>query len=273
MSAAERPPHAVLVRSPEKFAATAVAAVLGRRAGTPALDFVGPVRRAWGLAARELPAAEAESLAAALTEAGQAAVAVPASLLEEPPAPVVVSKAELSGDGFDVVSGRENAAPERLSWTKLAALCAAAVEVRTSTTVIEGAGPRELAERTVRLGLSVATGLPLMKKKTETKRVVETKDRLLCVDLLFLEPARRMRIEARAFDFSVLGPKMTYAAESNFLVLLQELAARAPGALRGKGTRALLARRPSGESLYESMDDLAREELWLLTLASLRAAL
>jgi hypothetical protein len=273
MSEGTRPPQAVLVRSPEKFSATAVAAVLGRRAGAPALDFVGPARRAWGIAAASLPAADGESLAAALTEAGQTALAVPASLLEDPAAPILVGKAELSGDGFDVVSGRENAAPERLSWGKLAAVCAAAVEVRTSATVTEGGGPQEAAERAVRIGLTMVTGLPLMKKKTETKRVVETKDRALSVDLVFLEPSRRVRIDARAFDFSVLGAKMAYAAEANFLVLLEELTARAPAALRGKGTRALLARRPAADSLYESYDDLEREERWLLTLAALRAAL
>jgi len=34
----------------------------------------------------------------------------------------------------------------------------------------------------------------------------------------------------------------------------------------------LLARRPAAESLYESFDDLGREERWLATLTALRAA-
>ncbi|MBI3564319.1 MAG: hypothetical protein HY079_03885 [Elusimicrobia bacterium] len=267
-----RPPHAVLVRDPERFSPPAVAAVLGRRAGAPALDFAASARRAWGLVAESLPAADADSLAADLTAAGQPALAAPSSLLEDPPPPTAVGKCELAGDGFDLVSGRANAAPERLSWTKLAALCAGAVEERTAATVTEGGGPREAAERAVRLGLTMATGLPLMKGKTETKRVVERRERALVLDLLFLEPARRLRVDARSFDFSVLGPKMTYAAEPNFLALLEELCSRAPRALRGKGTRALLARRPAAESLYESYDDLSREERWLLTLSALRAA-
>lgn len=268
----DRPPHAVLVRDPERFAAPAVAAVLGRRAGAPALDFVASARRAWGLVAESLPAADAEALAADLTAAGQPALAAPSSLLEETPPPTTVAKCELSGDGFDLVSGRANAAPERFSWTKLAALCAGAVEERTTATVVEGGGPREATERAVRLGLTVATGLPLMKAKAETKRVVERVERALVLDLLFLEPSRRLRVDARSFDFSVLGPRMTYAAEPNFLALLEELGSRAPAARRGRGTRALLARQPAARSLYESYEDLAREERWLLTLAALRAA-
>jgi hypothetical protein len=268
----ERPPHAVLVRSPEKFSASAVAGVLGRRAKVPALDFAAPVRRAWGVAAESLPAADAEGLAAELTAAGQTALAVPFSLLEEPAPPVLVSKAELSSEGFEIVQGRANAVPERLPWTNLSAICAGGIEERSSKTVTE-TSPVEMGEQAVRLGLTMATGIPLMKSATQKQRVVETRDRSLALDLLFLEPSRRLRVDARAFDFSLLGSKMTYGAETNFLAFVEEMTARAPRALRGKGTRALLSRRPAGESLYESFDDLAREERWLLTLAALRAAL
>lgn len=273
MSGDPRPPHAVLARSPEKFSPTAVAAVLGRRAGAPALDFVQAAKRSWGIVAESLPADEADSLAKALDEAGQPALAAPTSLLETPPSPAVVLKAELSGDGFDVVAGRENLAPERHSWSRLAALCAAAVETRTTTTVAAGPDPAQSAERAVRLGLTLVTGIPLGKGKTEAKRVVETRDRRLVLDLVFWEPARRLRVEADAFDYSLLGAKMGYGAETNFRALLEELAARSPRALKGKGSRSILDRRPAAESLYESLDDLAREERWLLTLTALRAAL
>lgn len=271
MSETERPPHAVLIRAPAAFQPVAVAGVLARRAKAPALDFVAPARRAWGVAAESLPAEEAEALAADLTAAGQDALAVPASLLESPAEPVSVAKAELSAEGFDVVSARANAPAERLAWTRLAALCAAGLEERSSRTVSE-TSPVEMGEQAVRLGLTMATGIPMMKSAKKVERVVETRDRALTLDLIFLEPARRLRISARAFDFSLLGAKMGYGAEVNFLALVQELSERAPKALRSKGTRAFLARRPAAESLYESLDDLEREERWLQTLAALRAA-
>jgi hypothetical protein len=272
MTDGERPPHAVLVRAPDKFAPMAVAGVLAKRAKAPALDFVASARRAWGVVAESLPAAEAEALAKDLSAAGQEALAVPASLLETPAEPVSVSKAEFSAEGFDLVAGRAHAAPERLAWPRLAAICAAGIEERTSKTVTETAAV-EVGEQAVRLGLTMATGIPLMKSAKQTKRVVETRDRALILDLLFVEPARRLRIDPRAFDFSVLGAKMGYGAEVNFLALVEDLFARAPRALRGKGTRALLGRRPAAESFYESLDDLAREERWLLSLSTLRAAL
>jgi hypothetical protein len=272
MSADARPPHAVLVRAPAKFAPAAVAGVLARRAKAPALDFIAPARRAWGVVAEALPAEEAEILAQELTAAGQDALAAPASLLESPAEPVAVSKASLSAEGFEIVAARANALAERLAWTRLAAICAAGLEERTSRKVTETT-PVEMGEQAVRLGLTMATGIPLMKSAKKTEKIVETRDRALALDLIFLEPARRARIDARAFDFSLLGDKMGYGAEVNFLALVQELAARAPKALQGKGTRALLGRRPAAESLYESFDDLGREERWLQTLAALRAAL
>ena len=271
MNGGARPPHAVLLRSPGSFAPAAVASVLAKRAGVPVLDRVGCVRQSWGVIAESLPVEEAEDLAAALCAAGQEALCAPTTLLEEVPDPVSATKAELSPEGFDLVSGRENAPPQRLCWSRLAAICAAALEVRQTRMVTE-TPPGELAARAVRLGLTLATSLPLIKKSATTKRAVETRDRRLVLDLLFLEPSRRVRVDAADFDYSVLGPRMAYGAELNFLALLEDLAGKAASALRGKGTRALLARRPSAESLYESLDDLKREERWLSTLAALRAA-
>ena len=270
MSEGERPPHAVLLRSPEKFAPAPVAAVLAKMKKQPALDFVGPVKAHWGVIAESLPAAEADALAARLNEAGLAALAAPTTLLETPPAPVMVTKAELSGDGFDVVSGRANAAPERQSWSHLAVICAGGVEVKESKTITEKA-EMDIKEKAVRLGLTMATGIPMMGGKKEVTRVVETKDRALTLDLLFLNPARRLRIEARAFDYSMLGPKMAHAAEVNFGILVGEIASRAPSALRGKGTRGFVNK--TGDWRYDSLADLDREERWLLTLSALKAAL
>ena len=67
--------------------------------------------------------------------------------------------------------------------------------------------------------------------------------------------------------------RMRYGAELNFSALIEDLTSRAPKALRGRGTRAILGRRPSAETLYESVDDLGREERWLLSLSALNAVL
>ncbi len=269
MSGEPRPPHAAVLRRPEQFQPGAVAAVLARRAKAPALDFIGPARRNWGVIAEALPAEEAQALAAELSCAGLDAAAIPQSLLESPPEAELVSKIELSGDGLDVVSGPANLAPARLSWTRLAALCAAALETRDKKSIVEGPN---LGAKAARLGLALATGMPLPLGGGEKKRIVETRDRVLRLDMVFLNPARTLRIEAERFDYSVLGERMLHGAEVNFALLLAELAARAPRALRGRGTRAVLERRPSAERLYDSLDDLGREERWLATLAALGGA-
>ena len=54
----------------------------------------------------------------------------------------------------------------------------------------------------------------------------------------------------------MLGPKMAHAADVNFGILVTEIAARAPAALRGKGTRGFLNK--TGDWRYDSIVDLER---------------
>ena len=194
---------------------------------------------------------------------------MPTGLLEDVPAPVSATKAVFAAAGFELVAGRENVPPETFAWSRLAVLGAAALEVRLTKMVTESTGPA-MGEQALRLGLTLATGIPLLKKKVETKRTVETRDRRLFLDLVFAGPARRVRVDAGEFDYAALGPRKGYGAELNFIALLEELTSRAPKALLGRGTRALLGRRPSAESLYESFEDLGREERWLLSLSALQ---
>ena len=262
MTDAARPPHAVLLRSPESYTPPKLAAALAKREKRPALDFAASARRNWGLAAESLPAEQAEALAADLTAAELPAIAAPASLLESPPPSRPLPRAELSREGLGVEG-------QTLSWERLAVVCAAALETSKSFTTTTGPSA---AERAVRIGITLATGLPVGMGKSETK-TVQHKDRQQLLDLLFLEPAARLRLDAERFDYSMLGAKKGYSSHTNLIALLETLTERAPKALRGRGTRALLSRKTGAESLYESLDDLEREERWLLTLAALKAAL
>lgn len=264
-----RPPHAVFLREPARFDAPSTAAVWAARSKLTAENLLPVVRRGWGVVAEPSPAEEAEALAAALTAAGRPALAAPVSLIEEPAAPVTVTKAELSGDGFDVTAGKAHAERERLIWTHLKVISAGSVSQTSQKTVTEGP---TLAEKSIRLGVTLATGLPMMGGKTTTRQVNE-EVRVPFIELCFAGPSRRVRILAADFDYAALGAKMSYSAELNFRALTAELAARAPGALRARGARAILEKAPSGALAYESFDDVAREERWLLTLAALGAAL
>lgn len=268
MTAAARPPHAVLLREPARFDAKAVAALLARRSSLPAESLLPVVRRAWGVQGEPSPAEDAEALAKDLEAAGFAAAAVPVSLLEPVPAPTAVTKAALGGDGFDVEAGKAGAARERLTWTHLKVLSAGFVTGSSTKTVVEGPS---MAEKATRLGLTVATGLPLMGGKEKTRRVTQ-ETRAPFVDLVFSDPARRVRVMGAEFDYAALGAKMGYSADLNFRALVAELAARAPGCLRSKGARGVLAKAPSGELAYDSFEDVEREERWLQALAALGLA-
>ncbi|MEQ1919854.1 MAG: hypothetical protein ABL955_11700, partial [Elusimicrobiota bacterium] len=226
------------------------------------------VRRSWGIVAEPSPAEEAESLAAELTASGQPAVAVPVGLLEPVTVPVAVTKAELSGDGFDILAGRAGVEVQRLVWTHMKVLSAGAVSETSRKTVTEGPSA---GEKAVRLGATLVTGLPLMGGKSKSRQVSEER-RIPFIEMIFLEPALHIRILASEFDYTALGTKMSYSAELNFRALVAELAACAPGALRGKGARAILVKAPSGELSYESFEDVSNEQRWLLTLAVLGAA-
>jgi len=263
-----RPPHAVLLRAPSSFEPKAVAAVIARRSTLSAESWLPVVRRSWGVVSEPSAAAEAEALASELNAAGLSAVAVPVGLLEDPPPAIVVTKAELSGDGFDVLAGGPGAERRRLVWTHLKVLSAGAVSQTSHKTVTEGPSA---GEKAVRLGATLVTGLPLMRGKGKSRQVTEER-RTPFVELVFASPAHRVRILAAEFDYTALGPKMSYSAELNFRALVSELASRAPAALRGRGARAVLAKAPSGELAYESFEDAQAEERWLLALDALGAA-
>lgn len=264
----ERPPHAVVLRAPAKLDLKTVAAALAKHSTLPAESLLPVARRCWGLLGEPSAAEIAEALAADLTAAGQPAVAVPVALIEELPAATAVTKAELSGDGFDILAGR-GAERERLVWTHLKVLSAGAVSRSATKTVTEGPS---IAEKSVRLGVTLATGLPVMGGKSTTRTVTE-ETRTSFIELVFAEPARRVRILAAEFDYAALGSKMSYSAELNFRALVAELAARAPAALRSRGARAILAKAPSGELAYDSLEDAEKEERWLMTLSALGTAL
>ena len=226
------------------------------------------MRRAWGIVAEPSPAEEAEALASALTAEGLAALAVPVSLLEEPSPALIVTKADLAGDGFDVLAGRAGVERQRLIWTHMKVLSAGAVAETSRKTVSEGPSS---SEKAIRLGATMVTGLPLMGGKSKTRQVVSER-RTPFIELVFASPAVRVRVLAAEFDYTALGAKMSYSAELNFRALVNELAARAPAALRGKGARGILSKAPSGELAYDSFEDVQREERWLLALDTLGAA-
>ncbi|HVE13588.1 MAG TPA: hypothetical protein VNI01_09360, partial [Elusimicrobiota bacterium] len=94
----------------------------------------------------------------------------------------------------------------------------------------------------------------------------------LILELAWLEPRRRLRVDAPRFDYSCLNARMGYGSAANLRRLAAELSRRAPRALLGQGLRAILDGAPGRERAYGSRAELERELRWLLTLRALERA-
>lgn len=92
-------------------------------------------------------------------------------------------------------------------------------------------------------------------------------ERGLLLDVVLETPLRRLRINAERFDFSCLGAKMNYDARNNLRELARSLCELSPATLRSRGTDSMLAERRGQPLSYDAVDDLEREERWLLTIA------
>ncbi len=233
-----------------KPAALAQAVAPVRKA--PVHDLMAPMRRCWGLVELDCDEPAARTLVSRLGEAGIAALALPANLIEDLPP----------------------AEPARTLETRLEppALLAAAVFRATSTRVVkEETGP-SAGERALKLGLSLATGLPMGLMGGGGKRIVEknveSSELVYFLDIYLGRPLRRLRIDAQDFDYACLGQRKGYDAPGNFRRLLEMLSPAAKSL--NAGARGLLDSKPVRELGYDSLADLDREARWLFTLESLK---
>lgn len=92
-------------------------------------------------------------------------------------------------------------------------------------------------------------------------------ERSMILDVLIDFPFRRLRVQAERFDFRCLGGRMNLDARNNLRELVCALCALSPSALRGRGTEMLLADGRAEPLSYDAVEDLEREERWLLTIA------
>ncbi len=213
------------------------------------MDAAQAVKKTRGIVAEDMEQKEAEDLLFRLTECGLSDSIVPSeSVLALPPA----------APRKDI-----QVPPERLHL-----IAAACYKVVSSKTVKTKEGPSG-AEKVAKIGILLATGLPLpMGRSKEVEKKQETTE-LACVLELFLkDPPERFTVEVPTFDFSFLKERMLYNVFGNFKIIVEDLVRMAPAALRSKGTRILLEGRPVATMGYESAADLERECRWLLTVGA-----
>lgn len=227
----------------------ALATALASIRGTPVQDQVLAAKAAWGIVEEALPEAEARELGRALRAAGvECAVGRTSSIVTPPTAESIRSTEALPDEAPTMIA-------------------VAAVTVVTTSTTKQEEGPSP-GQKAASTAIMMATGLPIKlggrKRKVEKTR--EEQSLSFYADLFYDDARRRMRIDASAFDFSSLGARMTYQGLANLRALIGDVAGAAPAALRNRGAHVLLEGLPIRTMGYASLEDLEREERWLLTL-------
>lgn len=202
-------------------------------------DQVLAARSAWGIVADDLPEEEAKTLGEALRSHGVECAVCRTAALPRLPA---VERAK-------IIDGLPDGRP---------ALIAVAAITESVTKTKSTASAR--LERTGGLSFNV-------RAERKPADMTDTEHRLdFYADLYYEDPARRMRIDASAFNFSGLGDRMQFRGQANLKLLLEDLLQAAPGTWTNQGARVLLEGKPIRSIGHRSLDDLEREARWLLTL-------
>lgn len=249
----------VLLSRPEDLRPADIAKMLAKHRRVPVLDVLPSVRRSGGILSEGLDEAAACAEAEALTAGGFPAMALEGGEVAVLPEALEIPKLALEAGGLSWSGGSR-------PWEMVSLIAAAAFTETTSRIVKSEEGP-SAGEKAARIGLTLATGLPLgMGKSKEVEKRVETSDLLFVADLILVEPFARVRVNAQRFDYSVLEGKMGFGTLQNFKSLLAALRARAPKARLNRGCLVLLENKPVREMGYESIDGLEREIRWRVTL-------
>lgn len=263
--------YAVLVADDASLRPADIARALAAARKVPALDLMGPARRAWGIIEEGVSKGAADETQRALAQGGIAALAVPTGLLEDIPALSPAASLELTGDhlGFCDRQGKKDRAP----WEALN-LIAAAVYVESPARRADPEPGPNRGKEILKAGFSLMTGIPtsLGMGPKPVPKTAEVSEQVFLLELYIEAPFIRLRIEPQRFDFSCLKARMGYGVSGNLRILLEELTRHAPAAATSRGAKILLEGRPVREMGYDGPGDLDRESRWRLTLSALKTA-
>jgi hypothetical protein len=245
-------PFHVLLAYSEVRDHMALARALAATRQTPVQDQVLAAKRAWGIVAEDLEEQEATALARDLSAAGIESFACPGTALTPlPDTEQVRTRDSLPGEQPTLIS-------------------VAGITVTSTTKKMVKEGP-SAAKKAVGAAIMMTTGLPINigGKKRKVEKTQTQQDLFFFVDLVYDAPPRRIRIAASEFDYSFLAERKLYQSLGNCKLLVSDLVAAAPRAWQNHGARVLLQGRPINTMGYASLQDLEREERWLVTLRGL----
>jgi len=261
--------YAVLISEQEQLRPADIARALAASRKVPFQDMMQAARKCWGIVEDGLSKPDAEAAARALNGAGLKSIAIPSALVEDLPPAEPVARMQFSPEGMFPES-KEGELP-RVDWRNLALVAAAGFK-ETEIHNVECAENPDFAKKLIKTGLLLMAGIPpgLGSGKKPLAKPVEISELVFVLDMILKEPSRRMRIDARHFDFSCLKERMAYDTQSNFKLLVGEVARLAPKAQLNHGAKVLLEKRPIREMGYDALRDMERECRWLMSLDALK---
>lgn len=219
-----------------------------------------------GILLDNIDIAAAEALAAHLQSLGEDCFVIPAEHLVPLPEERHVVRARMTREELHLyeTSGEEHSAP----WSRLLLLAMARVAV-TTTVARPKAG--NILTRKISYGAAVVGGaygaaLSAAVAGSATSQHAHSTSHHTYADLVFLHPLRRLRINAREFDYAILGDQVQPASEANLRALARWFVHAAPQVRTNFDSRRLLE---TGEIDVQHTDLHELEALvhWLINLA------
>lgn len=253
----------VVLRSEPHASVGAVAEALAAARGVPVLDTMREARLGWGIVGDKLSDPVARKIVSELENHGIGAFCLATGSLPAVPPIQIANRIDLSNDGFRcrLASGTTPVIP----WQASLFVAAGIVKSVAITKTTRKEEPSS-AGKIVRMGVLMTTGIPLPGGKAKSVEVRKEETSLIAVvDIGLEKPACRFRLAAEQIDFSSLGDRRVYDSLGNFRILVGDIASHAPPDRLNHGVRVIQRNAPLLEMGYETLDDLEREERWMLS--------
>jgi hypothetical protein len=214
---------------------------------------------------------EADATARALHEVGEKCWALPVHDLVAVPRAKPVHSAHLHRSGLTGVdaAGHE----ESHEWAEAVALALGHVTVRATHVEVGSKSPLARDENVYRLaaatgagGFQVAGLLGAAGAMPVPQRSVEEKEAHTFLEIAFGTPPQRFRVDARQFDYSLLGDQLQNSSEVNLRTLARWLIHAAPHVRTNFDAQALMQTGQTKLRDYPS-HEFDEEVRWLVNLA------
>lgn len=212
------------------------------------IDALGRASRMPGVLKDHFTRERAQTLAAAIRDAGWEAVAVPVTELPDPQHPRVVHHARCTETGF-VLIGLSGEVESEIPWDAIRLLCIGEAPLETSRHY-------RLNERYVTAGQYLHGGPLDLRIPPSLQLWIECRS-----------PSALLQVVHSHMNYEYLGSRRTDSGTSNFRTFVDDLVRFAPHAVRTPSTEAYRSGEDSPRYRFNSAEDLTHYVVWQIILA------